>query len=63
MALTVEVIKAKMKAEGKLTAEEIYWILDHIDSLEKKMHAIEEKLDDRLRKLEREKDDHIPGGI
>ena len=63
MTLTVEVIKNKMKAEGKLTREEIFWMLDHIESLERRFDVVEESFNERLGKIERQSDDHLPVGI
>ena len=63
MALTYEVIKMRMKDEGKLTRDEIFWILDKLEAIEKHLHEVEAGLEERLAKMEREKDDHIPGGI
>lgn len=63
MALTYEVIKMRMKDEGKLTREEIFWIIDKLEALEKKLEEVEAHIDERFHMLERDKDDHIPGGI
>ena len=60
MALTVKEIKMKIKKEGKLTGEEVIWILDHIESLEKRLSYVGENLDYRIQKIERKSDDHIP---
>ena len=63
MAMTYEVLKMRMKEEGKLTRDEIFWIIDKLEAVEKKLEHLETGMTERLQALEREKDDHIPGGI
>ena len=63
MAMTYEVLKMKMTEEGKLTREEIFWMIDRMEAIEKQLNMVESQMEERLHLLEREKDDHIPGGI
>ncbi len=63
MAMNFELLKKQIKAEGKLTRDELFWLIDQMEGFETQMKKMEENLDDRLHKLEMEKSDHIPCGI
>ena len=63
MGLTYDVLKTKVKSEGKFTLEELMWILDKIENLERTLDSVKTNLEERLHLIERKDDDHIPGGI
>lgn len=63
MAMTYDLLKSRIQSEGKLTRDELFWLIDQMDSMEKEMKKLNDNLDERLRRMELEKDDHIAGGI
>lgn len=63
MGLTYDVLKTKIKSEGKFTLEELTWILDKMKEMDKNIESIKIALEERLSKIERKDDDHIPGGL
>ena len=63
MAMTYDLLKSKIKTEGKLTRDELFWMIDKMETMEKEMDRLNENLEERLRRMEMEKDDHIAGGI
>jgi len=63
MAMTFELLKSKIETEGKLTRDELFWLIDQMEVFEKQMNKMEENLDGRIHALEMEKSDHIPCGI
>ena len=63
MAMTYDLLKSKIKTEGKLTRDELFWMIDQMDKMEKEMNKLTENLGERLSRMEMEKDDHIAGGI
>lgn len=63
MAMTFGLIKSQIKSEGKFNLDQLIWILDKIESLEKEIEKMDGAVGERITKLERAQDDHIPGGI
>lgn len=63
MAMSFGLLKAQLKQEGKFTLDQIVWMLEKIENLEKQIEKVELKVGERINKLERAQDDHIPGGI
>lgn len=63
MAMTYDLLKSRIQSEGKLTRDELFWLIDQMDRMEKEMKKLNENLDERMRRMEMEKDDHIAGGI
>jgi len=63
MAMTYDFLKSRIQSEGKLTRDELFWLIDQMDRMEKEMKKLNENLDERLCRMEMEKDDHIAGGI
>lgn len=63
MGMSYGLFKAKVKSEGKFTLEEIIWMIEKMENFEKQIEKLEADLTDRINKLERAQDDHIPGGI
>jgi hypothetical protein len=63
MAMTYGLLKSKIQTEGKLTRDELFWMIDQMEKMEMEMKKLNEGLDERLRRMEMEKDDHIAGGL
>ena len=63
MGLTYDVLKTKIKSEGKFTLEELMWMLDKMKEMDRTLDSVKSTLEERLSRLESKDDDHIPGGI
>ena len=63
MGLTYDVLKIKVKSEGKFTLEELTWMLDKMKEMDRTLDSVKSTMEERLSRLERKDDDHIPGGI
>ncbi len=63
MGLTYDVLKIKVKSEGKFTLEELTWMLDKMKEMDRALDSVKSTMEERLSRLERKDDDHIPGGI
>jgi len=63
MGLTYDVLKTKVKSEGKFTLEELMWMLDKMKEMDRTLDSLKTTTEERLRLIERKDDDHIPGGI
>jgi len=63
MGLTYDVLKTKIKSEGKFTLEELSWMLDKMKEMDRTLDSVKKTTEERLSRIERKDDDHIPGGI
>jgi len=63
MGLTYDVLKTKIKSEGKFTMEELMWMVDKMEEMDHTLKSVKTTVEERLSKIERKDDDHIPGGI
>ncbi len=63
MGMTYDVLKTKVKTEGKFTLEELMWILDKMKEMDRTLDSVKSTTEERLGKIERKDSDHIPGGI
>lgn len=63
MGLTYDVLKIKVKSEGKFTMEELMWMVDKMKEMDKNIESVKASIEERLSRIERKDDDHIPGGI
>ena len=63
MGLTYDVLKTKIKTEGKFTLEELMWMLDKMKEMDRILDSVKTTTEERLSKIESSSDDHIPGGI
>ncbi len=63
MGMTYDVLKTKLKSEGKFTLEELLWMLDKMKEMDRVLDSVKTTTEERLSKIESSSDDHIPGGI
>ena len=63
MGLTYDVLKTKVKSEGKFTLEELMWMLDKMKEMDRILDSVKTTTEERLSKIESQDDDHIAGGI
>ena len=63
MGLTYDVLKTKIKSEGKFTLEELTWMLDKMKEMDRTLDSVKTNTEERLSRIEGKDDDHIPGGI
>ncbi len=63
MGLTYDVLKTKVKTEGKFTLEELMWMLDKMKEMDRTLDSVKTNTEERLRRIESLDDDHIAGGI
>jgi hypothetical protein len=63
MGLTYDVLKTKVKSEGKFTMEELMWMVDKMKEMDRTLDSVKTNLEERLHRIESKDDDHIPGGI
>jgi hypothetical protein len=63
MGLTYDVLKTKVKSEGKFTLEELMWMLDKMKEMDRILDSVKTTTEERLSKIESKDDDHIAGGI
>ncbi len=63
MGLTYDVLKTKVKTEGKFTLEELMWMLDKMKEMDRVLDSVKTTTDERLNRIESQDDDHIAGGI
>lgn len=63
MGLTYDVLMTKVKSEGKFTMEELMWMVDKMKEMDKNIESVKTTMDERISRIERKDDDHIPGGI
>ena len=63
MGLTYDVLKARVKSEGKFTMEELMWMVDKMKEMDSTLDSVKKTTEEGLSKIERKDDDHIPGGI
>ena len=63
MGLTYDVLKDKVKSEGKFTLEELMWMLDKMKEMDRTLDSLQTTTQERLSKIESKDDDHIAGGI
>ncbi len=63
MGLTYDVLKSKVKSEGKFTLEELMWMLDKMKEMDRVLDSVKTTTDERLSRIESKDDDHIAGGI
>ncbi len=63
MGLTYDVLKTKVKTEGKFTLEELMWMLDKMKEMDRILDSVKTTTEERLSRIESKDDDHIAGGI
>ena len=63
MGLTYDVLKSKVKTEGKFTLEELMWMLDKMKEMDRVLDSVKTTTEERLSRIESKDDDHIAGGI
>jgi len=63
MGLTYDVLKTKVKSEGKFTMEELMWMVDKMKEMDRTLDSVKTNTEERLSRIEGKDDDHIPGGI
>ncbi len=63
MGLTYDVLKSKVKSEGKFTLEELMWMLDKMKEMDRVLDSVKTTTEERLSRMESKDDDHIAGGI
>ena len=63
MGLNYDVLKTKIKSEGKFTMEELMWMVDKMEEMDHTLKSVKTTVEERLSKIESKDDDHIPGGI
>jgi hypothetical protein len=63
MGLTYDVLKTKVKSEGKFTMEELMWMVDKMKEMDRALDSVKNTTEERLSRIEGKDDDHIPGGI
>ena len=63
MGLTYDVLKTKVKTEGKFTLEELMWMLDKMKEMDRTLDSLKNTTQERLSKIESKDDDHLAGGI
>ncbi len=63
MGLTYDVLKTKVKSEGKFTLEELMWMLDKMKEMDRTLDSVKTTTEERLSRIESMDDDHIAGGI
>ncbi|MCZ6513851.1 MAG: hypothetical protein O6857_07990 [Nitrospinae bacterium] len=63
MGLTYDVLKSKVKSEGKFTLEELMWMLDKMKEMDRVLDSVKTTTEERLSRIESQDDDHIAGGI
>ena len=63
MGLTYDVLKTKIKSEGKFTMEELMWMVDKMEEMDRTLSSVKTNTEERLSRIESKDDDHIPGGI
>ena len=63
MGLTYDVLKTKVKTEGKFTLDELMWMVDKMKEMDKNIESVKTSMEERLSRIESKDDDHIPGGI
>ena len=63
MGLTYDVLKSKVKSEGKFTLEELMWMLDKMKEMDRVLDSVKTNTEERLSRIESQDDDHIAGGI
>ena len=63
MGLTYDVLKIRVKSEGKFTLEELTWMLDKMKEMDRTLDSVKTNMEERLHRIESKDDDHIPGGI
>ncbi len=63
MGLTYDVLKSKVKSEGKFTLEELMWMLDKMKEMDRILDSVKTTTEERLSRIESKDDDHIAGGI
>ena len=63
MGLTYDVLKTKVKSEGKFTMEELMWMVDKMKEMDRTLDSVKTTTEERLNRIESKDDDHIPGGI
>ena len=63
MGLTYDVLKTKVKTEGKFTMDELMWMVDKMKEMDQTVDSVKTTTEERLSRIERKDDDRIPGGI
>ncbi len=63
MGLTYDVLKTKVKTEGKFTLDELMWMVDKMKEMDKNIESVKTTMEERFSRIESKDDDHIPGGI
>ena len=63
MGLTYDVLKTRIKSEGKFTMEELMWMVDKMEEMDRTLSSVKTNTEERLSRIESKDDDHIPGGI
>jgi hypothetical protein len=63
MGLTYDVLKIKVKSEGKFTLDELMWMVDKMKEMDRTLDSVKKTTEERLSRIESKDDDHIPGGI
>ncbi len=63
MGLTYDVLKTKLKTEGKFTMDELMWMVDKMKEMDRTLDSVKKTTEERLARIESKGDDHIPGGI
>ncbi|NIV99393.1 hypothetical protein GWN26_09710 [Candidatus Saccharibacteria bacterium] len=63
MGMTYDLLKTKVKSEGKFTLEELMWMLDKMKEMDRSLDSLKTTTNERLVRIEAKDDDHIPGGI
>jgi hypothetical protein len=63
MGMTYDVLKTRLKSEGKCTMDELMWMVDKMKEMDHNLDSVKKTMEERLSRIEGKDDDHIPGGI
>jgi hypothetical protein len=63
MGMTYDVLKTRLKSEGKFTMDELMWMVDKMKEMDHNLDSVKKTMEERLSRIESKDDDHIPGGI
>jgi hypothetical protein len=63
MGMTYDVLKTRLKSEGKFTMDELMWMVDKMKEMDHNLDSVKKTMEERLSRIESKDNDHIPGGI
>lgn len=63
MGTTYDVLMDKVESGDDFSSEELRWMVEKMKEMDRVLYSVKRNTEERLYKIERKEDGHIPGGL